>query len=74
VGEIATQASLTVPNTNVLAGLTSPWPDSVSPLVFSVRIKESPDNTTDVSGDLKITVTVDDLVTDAFVPLFDPAN
>lgn len=74
VGEIVTQTSSSVPNTNVPAGVTSPWPYSVSPLVFSVRIKESPDNTMSESGDLKITVTVDDLITEGFLPLFDPAN
>lgn len=73
-GEITSQTSIAVPNTNVFAGVTSPWPYSASPLVFGVRIQESPDNPMAENGDLKVTVTVDNVVTEGFLPLFDPAN
>lgn len=74
IGDMPGQTSFSVPNTNVFAGLTPPWPYSASPLVFAVRVAEDPENTTTDNGELKITVTVDDLVTEGFLAIVDPAN
>jgi hypothetical protein len=74
VGSIPGQSSFSVPNTNAFAGLTPPWPYSASPLVFSVRVNEDPENGTTENGQLKITVTVDDQLTEDYLDIFDPAN